>query len=176
VSLYLETQRLVMREVRASDREAWIRLTGDPKVWRYIAAEPLDAGQAWEKLLIKAGTYALTGLGNWVVCERGSGEVLGEVGFFDAHRGIAGTDGMIEVGWSYFPHVWGQGIATEAGRAAHEWFGRAFPDVGTFAIINADNMGSLRVAQKCGYVEDRRYDDDRGGQVVMTRGGETALG
>jgi len=164
----LRTERLVMREVRATDRAAWIRLTGDRAVWRYIAPEPLDAGQAWEKLLVKAGTYALTGLGNWVVCLP-SGEVVGEFGFFNAFRGIEGTDGMIEAGWSYFPEHWGQGYASEAGRAAHVWFDRAFAGTGTFAIINAQNVASLGVAKNCGYVEARRYNDDCGVQVLMTR-------
>ena len=166
----LTTERLILREVRASDREAWIRLTGDADVWRYIAPEPLDAGQAWEKLLVKAGTYALTGLGNWAVCEKASGAVLGEFGFFDAFRGVEGTEGMIEAGWSFFKQAWGKGYATEAGLAAHGWFEGAFPGVSTFAIINAQNSGSLRVAEKCGYGKLRGYGDDRGEQVLVVRG------
>lgn len=165
----LNTKRLVLREVRASDREAWIRLTGDADVWRYIAPEPLDAGRAWEKLLVKAGTYALTGLGNWAVCDRITGEVLGEFGFFDAHRGIDDTDGMIEAGWSYFKNCWGNGYATEAGIAAHDWFDRYFPKVETFALINSQNRASIRVAQKCGYTERHRFDDEGGEQVLMVR-------
>ena len=165
----LTTKRLVMRGVRASDREAWIRLTGDERVWKFIGPDPLTPEQAWEKLLVKAGTYALTGMGNWAVCDRISGEVMGEFGFFDAFRGIEGTDGMIESGWSYFPQFWGQGIASEAGRAAHDWFDRHFPGRETFAIINAQNAGSLGVAANCGYKELRRYKEDRGEQVLMVR-------
>ncbi len=165
----LTTQRLVMREVRAQDREAWIALTGDRDVWRFIGPEPLTADQAWEKLLVKAGTYALTGLGNWAVCARDTGAVLGEFGFFEAYRGIAGTDGMIEAGWSYFPAHWRQGIATEAAIAAHDWLDRTFPGQATFALINGQNIGSLRVAETCGYAQARRFEDDRGVQVLMVR-------
>jgi len=158
-----------MREVKASDRMEWIRLTGDERVWRFIAPEPLTPDQAWEKLLVKAGTYPLTGLGNWAVCDKTSQHLLGEFGFFEAHRGIDGTENMIEAGWSYFPEFWGQGFATEASRAAHDWFDSHFPNKDTFAIINAQNTGSLRVAQRSGYSELRRYKEDRGTQVIMTR-------
>jgi RimJ/RimL family protein N-acetyltransferase len=56
----------------------------------------------------------------------------------------------IEVGWELHPSVWGQGLATEGGRAA---LPQGFEVVGLERIISvtrADHAASRRVMEKCG--------------------------
>jgi len=65
----------------------------------------------------------------------------------------------VEVGWELDPSVWGQGLATEGGRAALAY---GFEVVGLERIISvarADNAASRRVMDKCGLVfqEERTH-------------------
>lgn len=164
------TQRLVLRGPRASDRANFVRLMGDPLVMKYIAPKPLTEAESWSKLLLKAGTWGLLGLGNWIVFHRETGDFLGEIGFFDAVRDTTeDLAGAFEAGWSYVPDTWGQGIATEAAIAAHKWFDETHKGQRTFCIINEQNTASLRVAEKCGYRLLRSYEDERGTQRLMSR-------
>jgi RimJ/RimL family protein N-acetyltransferase len=63
---------------------------------------------------------------------------------------------VVEVGWSISPESWGEGLATEAGRASLDWaFGPAELDrVVSYTL--RDNLASRRVMEKLGlaYVRD----------------------
>jgi RimJ/RimL family protein N-acetyltransferase len=68
-------------------------------------------------------------------------ELVGEVGF-----GRHGDE--VEMGWTFARRAWGRGYATEAGRAALS----AAPGGPVIAVIRRENAGSIRVAQKLGFV------------------------
>lgn len=159
-----------MRETRRSDRADFARLMGNPHVMLYVAPQPLTEAESWSKLLLKAGTWQLMGLGNWIVCDKHNGAFLGEISFFDAVRDLTPDLGdALEVGWSYLPEVWGKGIATEAAIAAHNWYDASGFENPTFCIVNSKNGASLGVAEKCGYKLHREYEDERGLQRIMYR-------
>jgi RimJ/RimL family protein N-acetyltransferase len=76
------------------------------------------------------------------------------VGFADFQRQIEPSlEGTPEIGWALSPAAHGRGYATEAVRAALRWADAQWPAANTACIIAPDNTASLRVAQKCGYVE-----------------------
>jgi len=56
-----------------------------------------------------------------------------------------------ELGWSLASRFHGKGFATEAVRAAVAWGDVRFGPMRTVCLIDADNLASIRVAQKCGY-------------------------
>jgi RimJ/RimL family protein N-acetyltransferase len=63
-----------------------------------------------------------------------------------------------EAGWLFATWAHGRGFATEAVRAMLAW-SDAQPRMGeTVCIVDLANGASQRVALKCGYVEERRFE------------------
>lgn len=54
--------------------------------------------------------------------------------------------------------IWGSGYATEAARVALKLARKHIPDVPVVAIINLENVPSLRVAERLGMRRDRIID------------------
>jgi RimJ/RimL family protein N-acetyltransferase len=55
-----------------------------------------------------------------------------------------------EAGWVFAEVAWGKGYASEAVGAMHDWLDENRPGQ-SVCIIDPDNAGSQRVADKCGY-------------------------
>ena len=124
----------------------------DAEVMRHLGGQPIAREDAWRKLLNGAGLWSLFGYGYWAVERRSDGAMLGQVGFADFKRDMTpGIEGIPEAGWLLGRAAFGQGYATEAVRAALDWADAALRANEIVAIINADNVASIRVAEKCGF-------------------------
>ncbi len=153
----LETERLKLRPHRLDDFLHCSEMWGDPIVTQFIGGKPLTEEESWVRLLRYVGHWFLLGFGYWVVEEKATGNFLGEVGFAENQRNIEPSlKGMLETGWVFVPRAHGQGFATEAVLAALRWSDLHFPSIRTACIIDAPNLASFRVADKCGYREFSR--------------------
>jgi RimJ/RimL family protein N-acetyltransferase len=153
-SARVETERLALRAPELEDFEAFAAMWGEGAVTRHIGGEPLSREAAWIKFLRDAGHWTMLGYGFWIVTERESGALVGQVGLCDLKRTIAvNLDNRVEVGWAFASAAQGKGYATEAVRAAMDWGERALSNPRLFCMINPENAPSLRVAEKCGFKE-----------------------
>jgi RimJ/RimL family protein N-acetyltransferase len=142
----LETERLWLRQFRDSDLDAYARITSDAETMRYVASgEPFDREQAWCSLGYLLGHWRIRGYGLWAAEEKASGALVGRIGLYRP----ADWPG-VEVGWLVARERWGEGFATEGGRAA---LAHAFTALGECRVISAilpENTASIRVAEKLG--------------------------
>jgi RimJ/RimL family protein N-acetyltransferase len=89
--------------------------------------------------------------------ERETGRIVGDVGL----SSVDGEPGVIKIGYTVDPASQKRGYATEAVRALVAY---AFDTLGADLVrmhASADNVASIRVAEKAGlrFVERRRYVD-----------------
>jgi RimJ/RimL family protein N-acetyltransferase len=121
-------------------------------VVRWIGRErPLARADSWRELAYLVGHWGLRGYGQWLLEERTTGELVGRAGLYFPE----GWPGL-EVGWTLARSRWGEGLATEAGRAAVDW---AFTELGTdrvISLIAPDNHRSRRVAERLGASREGR--------------------
>ena len=82
----LETDRLILREVRRTDLDAHAGTLGDGEVMRHIGGDPVSREDSWRRLLMSVGMWSVIGMGPWVVERREDGRYLGHIGFFDFER------------------------------------------------------------------------------------------
>jgi len=163
----LSTQRLDLWRPAARDHAALVDLLADDEVRRHLGNRPTDPVEEFNRLCRNAGSWALYGYGTFVCRARGTDDVLGICGVFHSWRGIGqGLDDTPEIGWIFARKTWGQGIATEAARAALGWFDAAFPGRRVACMINDTKLPSLAVADKLGFV---RYgaEADHGAQLIL---------
>lgn len=149
----LTTENLTLRGHRLSDFEASAALWGDERTTQFISGKPSTRSESWARLLRFFGLWAMLGYGYWAVEETATGDYVGEVGFGDFKRDmVPDIHGTPEAGWVLNARHGGKGYATEAAMAALTWGETAFAGADTVCIIKADNLASIRVAEKCGFV------------------------
>jgi RimJ/RimL family protein N-acetyltransferase len=84
----LKTERLLLRGAEASDFEDSAAMWGDPDVVKFIGGQTRGRQDAWFTLCRMRGMWDVVGYGNWVVCDRSTGQFLGEVGLANFMRGL----------------------------------------------------------------------------------------
>lgn len=112
----LETQRLLLRQWKAEDREPFAVLNADPIVMEYFPApltrEKSDAmADHCERLIAERGW------GTWATEIKATGEFIGFVGL-NIPRADLPVSPCVEVLWRLAHPHWHKGFATEAARAA----------------------------------------------------------
>jgi ribosomal-protein-alanine N-acetyltransferase len=151
----LETERLIIRPWEPSDREAFGGLTRDPEVMRYVhGGTPYAEGEIDEFLSRQARQLVQFDVCMGALVEKGSMGVIGVCGIQPL-----GTTGDLEIGWWLARDKWGQGYATEGGRAAMEHVLSSRPRV--VAIIDSDNEPSKRVVGRLGMKLERRVTGEQ---------------
>jgi RimJ/RimL family protein N-acetyltransferase len=159
----VETERLLLREWRGEDLDAYAAMYADPEVTRFLGG-PADREDAWRRMAMMAGHWVVRGYGNWVLERREDGRMIGRAGLWRPE----GWPGL-EVGWLLARDAWGHGYATEAGRAACQWARRELGADELISIIAVGNAASRRVAERLGMAV-REERDFRGERVVIYAG------
>lgn len=110
------TARLVLRQWREGDLDAFAAMNADPAVMRHFPATmTFDESRALMAHHIQH--ISTHGFGAYAVLERATGAFLGACGC----KHIAWPNALptpVEIGWRFHQTAWGQGFATEASRAA----------------------------------------------------------
>jgi len=162
----LFTPRLELRHPAKEDYLDYARLWSDPDVIRYLGGQPRDNQDSWLTLARQAGFWGLLGYGYWTVRRRSDGAYLGEVGFADYQRGLTpDLSGRPEAGWVLARRYWGQGYASEAVRAMHDWMDETCPGP-SHCVIEPDHEVSIHLAQKFGY-QDVSACDYKGQPIII---------
>ncbi|MGE0549782.1 MAG: GNAT family N-acetyltransferase [Kofleriaceae bacterium] len=146
----LLTERLALRELRDDDAPAIALGAGDPTVARFLLAIPSPYPVALARRWVtNRRQWWRTGRGiTLAITERLAPEqLLGTVSLRRYTR-----DRRAELGYWLASAAWGNGIATEATRAAVEWGFSELNLARIYAQVLADNRGSQRVLDKLGMV------------------------
>jgi RimJ/RimL family protein N-acetyltransferase len=148
----IETARLRLRGLRASDLEAQAAMNGDERVMRYAGRQPLSREDSWRRMISAPAMWVLLGYGGWTVERKADGAFLGQVFFADFKRDMTPSiEDQPEMGWMLALHAHGQGYASEAVGAALAWADKALAGQEIVAIIDPENAPSIRVAEKAGF-------------------------
>jgi RimJ/RimL family protein N-acetyltransferase len=159
------TERLRLRRSRPEDAEAISVYRSDPDVSRHQGWDRTDPDSVRADLEEMSGR-APGEVGGWVqftVEERDEGRLVGDIGLSPA----AGEPGVIKVGYTMAPSSQGLGYATEAVGALVVY---AFDTLGVEVVrayAGADNIASIRVAEKVGLRLVERFEHHDGNEVWL---------
>lgn len=151
----LTTPRLVLRDWEPADAAAALPVYGDPQVARWLVpALTTVPDEPAMRCVLEAWTEAQPHLtppaGRWAVLLRGDGPdgdgpIVGGMSL----RLLPPYDQDLEIGWQLAPAHWGNGYATEAGRALARWaFGEGVDEV--FAVVGDGNHRGAATARRIG--------------------------
>lgn len=168
----IETSRLILRVYGVEDFDEMFEMWSEPAVTRFMGSRKFSREDVWARLLRYAGTWALFDYGFWVVRDKRSGQFIGEAGFHNLQREIEPPFGDCpELGFGLISAAHGKGFATEAAQAVLDWADRAWGERETVCMIAPDNVPSLRIADKLGYVRTAQTEYNGAPMILFKRGG-----
>jgi RimJ/RimL family protein N-acetyltransferase len=152
----IETQRLILRPWRDSDREPFARMCADPRVMEHF---PACLTSEESNLLIDRASayYARDGFTFFAAELRDTAEFIGFIGMSISPPDISD---LPEIGWRLAFDYWNRGLATEGARAVVRF---AFEEAGydqVVAFTTVENRRSRRVMEKLGMTYDPADDFD----------------
>jgi RimJ/RimL family protein N-acetyltransferase len=163
----VETERLRLRQFRPDDLEELAAIRADPVVMRFIGkGTPYSLEDTRWSLERKIKIWEERGFGQWAVTFKDEPQMLGWCGL-----DLLDTTEEIEVGWGLARPFWGQGIATEAARAALSFAFETLRLERIVAVAMLANTASHRVMQKIGmkYVRDAFFYEANVVYYAVTR-------
>lgn len=145
----LRTERLIVRPWTVDDAEAALEIYGavDVTHWLTPAMHQVNDVAAMRSVLqawVEAQPNMLPPRGRWAV-QRHDGEVVGGL----AIRLLPPFEEDLELSWQLRLDAWGQGYATEAGRALIRWaFTQDVDEL--FAVARPRNTRAIATARRLG--------------------------
>lgn len=147
----LSSDRLLFRQHIPEDIDAYCAMEMDADVRRYVGGQPRSREDAGRRFMATLEPIE-DKLSLWATVLKGNAQYIGRCGIYPHFNGDGGTipkEGTLAfyIAKSY----WGQGYATEAGRAFIEF---GFKELGLERIVahvQAGNEASIHVLRKLGF-------------------------
>ncbi len=157
--IFLETDRIVLKELEPEDLHLFADLDSDPVVMTY-----LNGGRPSTPEEIRAGfdrSFALKEkhqkrFGLWIAFLRDSNEFIGWF-LFRPDKKLPDDVKNIELGYRLKKKFWGKGYATEVSRALVDLGFEKYRLDSVFAVALVGNIGSQAVMKKVGMDRVREY-------------------
>lgn len=158
--IYLETERLILRDYREDDFDEYFRLKTDEKTMYYLQDIQLFSKEEADEdfQMVLEDMKKLDRKFYFLHMElKESHEQVGSVGYTVTDNTPAGK--LVHAGYFTYPKFWGNGYTTEALKKVLEF---AFTEHDVYRVTIgclAENVGSERVMQKCGLIKEAEHVD-----------------
>lgn len=152
--IILETQRTYLRKIRQEDFDEVAGILGDDEVmyaWEHSFSDDEVRGWIDENIT----RYTADGYSYWAVILKNTERLIGVAGIL---REKADNQNYVGVGYIFHKAYWGKGFAFECADACKSY---AFNNLRVSlltAAIRVDNAASIRLAQKLGLSEIKRFN------------------
>jgi [ribosomal protein S5]-alanine N-acetyltransferase len=177
---YIESARLVLRRATPDDLSFFTRLHARPEVAQglYPGGRPRSSDEVSRWLQATLASYDRLALGHLAVTRKADGALIGRCGLTDLavesaapvhgiRRGWFGREAApveaaltfeYELGYTFDPSVWGQGLATEAACCVRDYARDELRLSYAISAILPQNIRSRRVAERLGACADGQMD------------------
>jgi len=162
MQIFIETPRLLLREIVPSDVEGIFELDSDPDVHTYLGATPITSLAEAEAIInYIRKQYEDNGIGRWAVIEKATNAFVGWSGL--KYETVVREDmDYYDLGYRLKKKFWGKGMATETALASLEYGFRVLELKEIYAAAHLENLASNKILQKVGltFFEVFDYDEE----------------
>ena len=161
MDLIIETDRLILRELRLSDAEAFFAMDNNPNVHRYLWNKPTQKiEETLEIITFVRKQYLDNGIGRFAIISKETKEFMGWAGLKFNTEMVNNKTNFYDIGYRLDEKFWGRGYASETSFA---WVQYAFETLKIKTIEAAthiENVASNRILQKIGMQFTEQYQED----------------
>lgn len=164
----IESDRLVLRKARDTDRDGIIEVFTDPEVRAHLGGPR----QGVEQSLDQAGTASITAAaGSYVIADRQTDRFIGILGLSrrpPARPGhVTDEGGELELSYVLRRGAWGAGLAFEAAAAALHAAAGELPDQPVLIVTQTANRRARRLADRLGFQEVGVFEEYGAQQTLI---------
>lgn len=164
MNLIIETERLLMREMRHEDANALFEMDSNPNVHKYLWQKPFkEIKDIHSYIDMVRNQYKKNNIGRFTTIIKATNEIIGWTGikYIDDHIENGKTN-FYDYGYRLNEKFWNNGYATEASKA---WLDYGFNQMKINemnAYTHSQNGASNHVLQKVGFNFMEDYKDEQG--------------
>lgn len=164
MTVFVETERLILRALSNDDLEGMFLLDSDPLVHQFLGKRPIKDKIDAQKYIDKTqAQYQKYGIGRWAVVEKETGDFIGWSGLkMNFENRMNGHANFIDVGYRLIPKYWGKGYATESGKAAVAYGFETMKYNVIYGMAELEHTASRKALEKIGlvHVQDFMYEEE----------------
>lgn len=163
MNLIIETDRLILREMRFDDATALFEMDNNPNVHKYLWQKPyLTIAEINNYIDNIRKQYEKNNIGRFSTILKETGELIGWTGikYIDDHI-ESGNENFYDYGYRLNEKFWNKGFATEASEA---WLDYGFTQMKIDkmnAYTHAENGASNHILRKVGFMFMEDYQDEQ---------------
>lgn len=161
MDLIIETDRLILRELKFSDSEEFFAMDTNPNVHKYLWNKPVQKiEEITEVISFVRQQYIDNGIGRFAIVSKETNEFIGWAGLKFNTEVVNNKTNFYDIGYRLDEKFWGKGYASEATFA---WLKYAFEtmNIKTMeAAAHCENIASNRILQKIGMQMTQQYLED----------------
>ena len=162
--MVLETNRLLLREMKPDDFQALFLVLGNPEtMWHYPYT--FDGRHVRDWIERNINRYQKDGFGLWAVCLKQSGEMIGDCGL--TLQNINGKT-LPEIGYHIRQDCQRKGYASEAARAVRDWAFCNTDYKALYSYCKYTNVPSIKTAESIGMHFECEYPDETNGMTHVS--------
>jgi RimJ/RimL family protein N-acetyltransferase len=154
MKFYIETDRLILREILTSDIEGIFELDSNSEVHKYLGNNPIKTmAEAEKNVAFIRSQYIKNRIGRFAVIEKKTGTFIGWSGLklnVGSKEMLNGFANFIDIGYRLIPKFWEKGYALESAFATLEYGFREMKYDIIYGAADTKNIGSNKILTKIG--------------------------
>lgn len=153
MKVYIETPRLIIREIQKEDTNGLFELDTDPEVHRYLGNKPITTMEEAQSVIeFIQLQYRDNGIGRWAVIEKASGCFIGWTGLKWVTTPINNHVNYYDLGYRFIRKYWGKGYAQETMAPSLAYGFNRLHATEIYAIADIRNAASNAILRKSGFM------------------------
>lgn len=151
MKIFVETDRIIMRELIDEDVQGMFALDSDPEVHRYLGNSPITTLQeAADIIKFVQQQYIDNGIGRWAIIDKATNDFIGWSGL-KYETDLRTNTKFYDLGYRLRRKYWGQGIATETARESLKYGFNQMDLEEISAHAYVDNAASNKIIRNVGF-------------------------
>ena len=158
----LETDRLILRELKLNDKDELAQILSDKESMKYYT-HPFSDEEVVNWINRNINNYKTYSHGLWAVLLKGKNTFIGDCGI--TIQQVEGEN-IHEIGYHIKKEYWNKGYATEAARACKDYAFNILNIDKIYSYTKVDNCPSRKVAEKVGMKFIKNFTKNISGEEV----------